>query len=71
MCKDWSSEVFQQLYSRRLFPSYIVFSLIVVYYGGGGVVPNGSHGQSSDIFCTIAMHVDSICECAHLEVHCI
>ena len=66
MCKDWSSEVFQQLYSRRLFPSYIVFSLIVVYYGGGGVVPNGSHTHSSDSFCTIDMHVDYIFECAHM-----
>ena len=45
---------------RRLPPSYISASLLVVYYYGKGVVPKGRHRQRKDSLPTIEIHFDAI-----------
>ena len=46
---------------RILSPSLIDTSMMVVYYSGAGVVPNGRSRQIKDSFTRIMMHVATIC----------
>ena len=45
---------------RRSFSRYFADSLMVVYFAGSGMVPNGIHSCIKASLLTISMHVDAI-----------
>ena len=64
LCGDWSSMASHNVSMRRPLPISISDSLIILYSVGASVVLSVSLNQRRDIFPTITMHVDTICECA-------
>ena len=59
LCGCCRSESSQELLKRSSFTRSIYESLIVAYYTGTHIVPNGSHKQSSGIFTTMTMQVNT------------
>ena len=67
LCGELRLFVSQDWSWSRLFPRYIVASLIVVYSAAAGLVPKGNLKQRKASSSTISMHVDAVFACACIQ----